>query len=289
MDWEAALNSVVVTPEGYRRPADIAYGLHVLRCSHSELGTLLRACDEAGNPGPDEYDYWNIGLYSGSKRSRPELELAFFWRFFMKRRDWFSPIRHQVKFQAVCPWGAKCESALWGQPDLPGFVWTASRTERGRAWWVGGIERRSTASPMSSELIAEVWHSLLSSYRYQYTCPELAVVVQETRRRKVGDCLAVSMLLAAEFNERAVEARVCTGLILGGVTGRIHAWVEAFDNGNWKSFDLSTAIHAKDFSLNEYADLCFGSLSNRVLRGRAEVLHSCGAEAFSVPLDFRVQ
>jgi hypothetical protein len=141
---------------------------------------------------------------------------------------------------------------------------------------------------VSSKLIAEVWHSTLERYRYQYTCPQLAIVVQETRRRRVGDCVALSTVLAAELQERGIQARVRSGFVWGGMTGRLHQWVEAIDtDGRWKVLDLSTAIHARDFAMADYAGFGFGSLSNRVIEGQTSVSHPCGGTTWQVALDLR--
>jgi hypothetical protein len=288
VNWELALSKVVVSPSGYRYPVDAAYGQQILRCSSSDVETLLAACRDVGYSDADGYDYWNFGLYSGSGKSRPELELVFFQRVFMKMRDWIAPIRHQIGFLATCPRGARCESDSWPQPDFPGFIWHPVELARGRAYWVGEIEQRGASSHVSSKLLTEAWHSTLDQYRYQYTCPELAVVVNETRRRGVGDCLALSTLLAAELHGQNIPARIHSGFLWGGTTGRAHRWVEAIDtDGGWKVFDLSTALHARYFAMTNYAEFGFGSLSNRVIRGQTSVQHPCGGTTLQVELDVR--
>lgn len=286
MNWEPALNKVVASPPNYRIPKDAAYGQAVLRCSSSEVISLLTAWREAGYSDPDRYDYWNIGLYSGSGRSRPELELTFFWRAYMGRRNWNALVRHQMAFQAVCPRGAACESNSWSQPEFSGFTWHLVELRKGHAYWAGEIEQRGVAAHVSSKLLTEAWHESLERYQFHYTRPELAVLVQETRRRRVGDCLALSTLLAAELDECGVPAKICTGFLWGRMAGRPHSWVEAVDtDGEWKPLDLSTAVHARDFSIRDYADFGFGSLSNRAVRGQASVSHLCGGDTVQVYLN----
>jgi len=286
VDWKQVLNNVVAVPPVYRNPVNANVGQFILRCSRSDLDALLVACGDAGYPNPDKFDYMNIALYSGSGNSRPETEMAFLRRVIMQRDDWGEPIRHKIGFQAACPQGASCESAVWCQPDIPGFTWIASKLEQGRAYWIGEIEQHAVASSVSSDLIAEAWHSALGSYRFHYTCRELALQVQETRRRGVGDCRALSALLAAELQTQGIETRIRNGFLFGGRRGRAHQWIEAIDtDGKWKVLDLSTAIHARDFALADYANIGFGSLSKRVIAGQASVAHLCGGGTLRVMLD----
>jgi hypothetical protein len=148
-------------------------------------------------------------------------------------------------------------------------------------------ERHGIAATVVSKLIVDAWQTTLQAYRFHYTCPELADVVSETMRRKVGDCTALSNMLAAEFREHGLQARVRGGFLWGGMTGSIHCWVEVVDSdGQWKVLDLSMAMLGRLFAMEEYAEFCFGSLSNRVIpvedSGNTTVSHRCGGEILEI-------
>jgi hypothetical protein len=292
MDWVPVLARVVVTPPGYRHPADAAYAQSILRCGKADVDMLFAACDEVLDSPLDRFDIWNTGLYSGSRRSRPELEMSYFRRFALRGGDWVAPIRHRVAFEAVCPRGDRCDSDTWPRPDIPGGTWHSSVLEQGRARWAGEVRRRGTTATVSSKLIAEIWRASLERYRFHFTCPALANAIPQTRRRGVGDCTALSLTLAAELGEHGLQARVRSGFLWGGTMGRVHQWVEVADSdAQWKVLDLSMALLADDFAMENYADFCFGSLSNRVIIAgdgdRTSVLHPCGGETLQVDLYIR--
>lgn len=292
MNWIPILTKIATTPCGYRYWVTADYAQNILRCSRADLEALFTAFNDAFGSAPDGYDVWNIGLYSGSRRTRPEIEMAHSRRIILGEGDWVTPIRHEVDFEAVCPRGALCDSDAWSQPDVPGAVWCAFELGRRRAHWMTRIEQRGAASTVVSGLIAEAWHASLERYRYQYTCPELAVVVAETQRRRVGDCTALSVMFATELRGRGVQANVRSGFFWGGMAGRVHQWVEAADcDGQWKVLDLSMAILARDFSIGTYGGFCFGSRSNRVIpvagSGRPSVSHPCGGTTLQVELGIR--
>lgn len=290
MNWAHALAKVVATPKEFHYVADRAYCRQILRCSEADADEFYAAWNEFSAITPDAYDYWNAGLYSGSRRSRPEIEVAQFRRNIAKNADWVGPLSHHVRFEARCPRGAMCDSDVWSRPDIDGFVWRDSRLARERASWAGEIEQRGAVLTVTSATAAEVWHATLGRYRYHYSCPELAAAIDETRRRGVGDCLGLSLMLAAELQEHGIEARVRGGFLWGGTTGRTHNWVEAADrDGRWKTLDLSMAVLARDFAMGDYGRFCFGSQSNRTIAvgesGNPGVSHPCGGTALRVPLD----
>lgn len=290
MNWAPVLARVELTPPGYRQLVGAAYAKSILRCSQSDLDALVATCGEAPGSRLDAFDVWNIGLYSRSRRSRPELEMSYFWRTVLKRGDWLEPIRHQVTFLAACPRGAACDSDSWSYPDVHGITWLDCVLRQGEAQWAGEVEQPGTTAIISSGLIARVWHASLERYRYHYTYPALAAVVQETQRRKVGDCTALSVMLVAELLDRGFRARVRSGFLLGGMAGRIHQWAEVADyDGHWKALDLSMALIGEIFSMKDYIDFCFGSISNRVISagesGKTAVSHRCGEDILSVKLD----
>lgn len=290
MNWAPVLARVELTPPGYRRLVGATYAKNVLRCSQADLDALVATCGEAPGSRLDAFDIWNIGLYSRSRRSRPELEMSYFWRSVLRRGDWLAPIRHQVTFLAACTRGTECDSDSWSYPDVQGITWRDRVLRQGHARWVGEVEQAGTTAIVSSKFIARVWHASLERYRYHYTYPALATVVQETRRRKVGDCTALSAMLAAELCDYGFQARVRSGFLLGGMEGRMHQWVEVADSdGHWKTLDLSMALIGKIFSMKDYIDFCFGSISNRVISagesGNTTVSHRCGENILSIKLD----
>ncbi|MFB6394221.1 transglutaminase-like domain-containing protein [Polymorphospora lycopeni] len=280
-NWGHALERVVRTPAAHRRPVDVAFVRAVLRCSDAELETL-RDIMGTGGETFDAFDVWNVGLYSGSRASRPELEMAYHRRLLTVDGDWTGPVDFRFTLAATCPSGGGCDSTLWSRPEITGARWTRSAVDRGSATWAGEVRQSGIRSTIRHRPVGALWRSAVESYRYHYTSPPLAAEVPTTRRRRVGDCTALSELLVAEFGAQGIPARTGDGFLFGGHTARVHRWAEVRDSdGVWKPLDLSMALLAGEFLPAGYREFCFGGLPNRLVHvsGEAGVMvrHRCRA------------
>jgi hypothetical protein len=288
VDWGPILEQVIRTPIGYQRPVDDVYLRRLLRCSENDLDALLRAYnDGAPSTEMDAFDAWNAGLYSGSRRSRPELEMAYLSRLLAPGRDWTEPIDITLSIGAQCPEGDRCTSADWRRPRLDGAVWLSASETPSEARWTARVTRHGRTTRILSTTVSEVWREFLDSYHFHYNHPELEKSAEVTRSRRAASCVGLSAALAATLTERAVTARTSSGFLWGGLNARDHQWVEIVDDdGGWKPLDPSLGLLAHRFLASKVADFCFGSQPSLVLPMRDQMLptaeHDCAGRVLEL-------
>lgn len=287
------LSVLVPTPPEYRVWIDGTRALKILRCSPEELEQLAHAglpCEEGRF---DKYDVWNLGLHSGSGRSRPELEMIFFGKGMpSSRAKWVSTHRYAVTASAQCPRGDDCPSSEWAVPALPDARWTGEDIRTGRAQWRGEVELSGRHATVLDLRVQDAWNDVITRYTFQFTPKRLAFEVDRTKVRKVGDCDALCRVLLRELLDLGISTELQPGYILGGERLRRHSWLTITDtDGRSKVLDPSMALLADMFFTPEYKAFCYGSVLNRVIRRAKEeppTLHPC-VEGTGIPYRFALR
>lgn len=206
-----------------------------------------------------------------------------FGRLVSIRNSWTDPIHYRISAEATCPHGTKCDSSEWVSPEIIGVHWYHATAGKAGARWVGTADLRGANATVLEIGIAQIWNRLLAEYRYHAMPRALSESPMTTARRGVGDCAAMSNLLAQLLIEQGVPAKVCAGYIAGGLSARVHHWVEATDrDGQPKTLDLSMAMLAPMFFSSKYAEFCFGSKLNQVMKvptGKSTMIrHNCRSQ-----------
>lgn len=281
--WGSIVRSIVPNTEHSWVTADKARG--ILRCSHEDLAALAGSGVTIKDNHFDEFDIWNIGLFSNSRRSRPELEMVSFGRLVSTRNSWTAPVRYWISVEATCPLGAKCESSVWIPPEIVDVHWSHAAASRVSARWVGAAHLRGDSASVLDAGILEVWNGMLDKYRFHYTHRALSQSTTATMRRGVGDCAGISRLFAQLLNEQGVQAKVSAGFLAGGLSARVHHWVEATDrDGGRKTLDISMALLSPMFFSPKYSAFCLGSKLNQVMTVPAVestmISHPCGSRTY---------
>lgn len=280
-DWAVAMSQVVCTPAGYEDWVPAGEALRILRCAESSLIDLVDTGLPTRDGRFDWCDAWNVGLYSGSGRSMPELEMKLFRRLLSAfNGDWHTPMRYLITVEAACPSGPDCDCGTWVCPDFVDASLTESTPGPGRRSWSGVVEASGVRVAIRSRVVTDAWNSVVRSYRYHFTRLELAKSVDQTRRRRVGDCVALTKLLQAELAKCGVEAWERHGYLLGWTTGHAHSWLEIRDiDGVVKPLDASLALLAGSFLNPGLVGFSLGCLMNRLIqireRGKVQVIHHC--------------
>lgn len=288
----AAFTRVVPIPSGHRRWIGKEEALGLLRCTPEELQSLLDAGLVTEDGRVEAHDTWNTGLYEGSERTAPEREMLVLRHLLSSRESaWVSPRRYTVKAHAVCPQAPDCPpSAGWALPRLPGVSWSGHQTGAGTATWQGEVTLTGTSSSVRDRGLHEAFQGLADSYRYHATPPLLARQTEATRARGVGECEALSRVLAQDLAAAGWRARLRAGHLLGGARTRRHYWVEVMDrDGEVKVLDPAMAILAERFFSPQYRRFCFGSLLNRMLPLAGEEDFQTRHEGPHGPVDVTVQ
>lgn len=313
-DWPRVLSRVVLVPEAERAATiPAAEAATMLRLSPGELDALTAAglpCVGAGDGRHYDYrDLYNVGLYSGTGRSRPEQALKMMLRFAsLPEQDLLSRRRWMVRMSATCP-ACRCSGSPAGswtvrQPDpAPAGGRTLSWEVRERVSGAiaeatpdflaeGVVEtvgsRCQVTSPVIRAVVAEFlarglrWHLLTSQQRRDL---ELA------HRAGITDCVIASRYLASKLTAIGIAASTCQGWMSGFVNSA-HTWLEVVDDdGVLKMVDVVLPGLAEMLSpgSESYRRLALGSFINRVIRADCAgdeplVVHRHGDETVDVDL-----
>jgi hypothetical protein len=267
MSLVETLGVVVPTPPEYRVLISEAEVLATLRCSPEELAELVAAGLPHEDGKFDYYDVWNLGLLSGSGRSKPEWIMFSFARALKSfRADWVSPRRYEIKGTALCPRAENCPSAEWATPALPSVQWQREDARCGRGEWHGQVEMRGSRATVLDPRVRGIWDRLTEQYRFHYTPVDLSDDVASTIRRRVGDCDALSHILLDELTALGIAAEIEPGYIFGGARLGHHSWLRIVDSdGESKTLDPAMALLADIFFTPEYRAFCYGSTVNRTI------------------------
>lgn len=287
MDWTDALHEVIRTPPEFQRRVSTNYAQTILLCTDTALRQLTSTTLALDDGQFDAFDIWNLAFYTRTGRSRPELEMKYFSLLLKPTDEWLIPRRYAVTVQANCRNGQNCQETHWYPPDIDGVVWHGVSASDGRSSWTGQARVTGHSGIIQSMRIRDLWSGCLQRYRFHYTCPDLALQSEQTRARMVGDCTALSLVLAEALDRSGYVSRVRYGYLFGGTSARQHSWVQVIDDdGRWKDLDLSMALLADRFYTPSYKDFCFGSSLNRLLRvpayGNKHAYHVCRGEQFDL-------
>lgn len=283
---EAAWSRVRPAPAPYQRWIDADAVSAVFRDSQA-----ARALSDMGLSMPDgrfeAFDVWNLALLSGTRRTRPELEMAYTARLFSEAS--VSNVSDVLlSASATCVRG--CSAGSWGTPTIvEGVSWQVDSDATGSRVWTGEHQLRAEVGSIGSARLRTTWSTIVDRFDFHYTQPELALDAALTLDRGVGDCTAISVLLSKLLARAGLRVRIRSGYLLGGLNSRPHQLVEAVDDdGMFKAMDATLAILAKGHLPSWLRDCCCGSRPARVLLdppGAAQTVpHSCpdGHEADAV-------
>ena len=306
--WRRSLMELRQTPERYDDQR-IGWGAarRILRCDDATLAELvdwgLPHREAAGVTDFGACDVMNLGLYSRSGRSVPELAERHLMRFAgAGATSWLEPRSWRVTLELRCRRGLDCAREPWRipLPDAHRFggstsPWRRSGGETLRASGVksaeldavtrGAIQR--VEAPAVRELYHEVLDHLLSGHwRYQYMPHSLRLDPTAAAANGTMDCVSTGLWMHRRCRELGIECRTRKGFILS-VPGVEHVWVEVRDDDSrWVVLDPvlgALALRAVGPSGRQFADFSLGSISNRILpwpRSAAEPIfgHPCPRE-----------
>jgi hypothetical protein len=277
-----------------------AEACRLLRCEQSAVAALVAA----GLPtfGPDgellrRCDVLNLGLYSGSGRTIPEVAEAHRVRFAREpRQSWVEPRAWELAIGLGCP-SERCSAGTWRlAPPCPerfgGEVreWPRSPFRLPPSRRIGatvlakGAEAEvedPEARRLFVELVAEIGAGRL---RYQYLPPAIRRDPEAALDAGVLDCMAASLLLGRRFEAAGIPTRTRQGMLLGAA-GIEHVWLEApAADGSWAPLDPVLAALVAGSGDRAFVEFAAGSVTNRLLpweldADQALFLHTCSPEA----------
>lgn len=298
--WDDVANSIEFIPASYSsktQPESVAQ--EMLRCEPADLDKLV----DAGLPFEyrlgvrhfDTNDLYNLGMYSKSSRTQPELAFRLLFRFasrpvddLLREKSWDFRLRLDCADCAgVAPWRLE-------EPDIVRFggrvaVVTAPAASSGSAEYAATVTTTGARTPVVSPELRRLTRDYLDAgYRWQMIPVAMQADYELVHALGATSCIAASLFLAERFRLAGYRAQAKRGWfcgVLGGALDLPHACVEVEDDdGALKTVDIAKAQLAARLSPNtgEFQELCLGSIYNKVIpstaTGNASFgYHECGS------------
>ena len=227
-----------------------------LRCTAADV---LQLCDKglahartASGPLFDPFDVMNLGRFSGTGTTVPELVARALLRFSSRPPDaWLGPKRWEITVTIPPAVGAgrACTVRL---PDYTsaGIVqsgetaWPRSAT-RTRSGYTVDVTVEGNYDPVRDRRAREVYDEVFADLRsgavnYQAVSESMRSSHWTAWRSGIADCMVTSRVLADRLRDAGVQARARRGFLLG-LVGSEHAWCEAYEDGRWKTIEVTLA------------------------------------------------
>jgi hypothetical protein len=299
-----ALNRFVTVPDDIAQyDTDVDTASRALRADPSAVAALAGAglphvVDPERGPLFDYDDVMNVGMFSGTGETVPELGLRFLMRFAAAApSSWYEPREWLVGIDPAGSLGPAAEGT--GRSVGPRIeVRTPDTTAAGLEvltrpcgegalpppypadLQTGGYElavrltgaRQTVTDPRAYEIWNDIVTPLAERKVTYQTVPErLRADHHRAWDLGIADCIVASKLLTERLRAAGLTARVRRGYLLG-LFGSDHAWCELEEDGVRKPLDpvfcfvARTGDKARGVKESpEFADACFGSRFNRLL------------------------
>jgi len=298
--WERVADSIEFIPAEYsslNQPESVAQ--EMLRCGPAEINRLVAAGlpfeERSGVLHFDLNDLYNLGMYSHTSKTQPELAFRMLFRFtgrpvdeLLRTKTWDFQVRLECADCAgEAPWrleepdiarfGGSIENVTAPAPGSSSAEYTATVTTTGALTPVVSPELRK----LTSEYLA-------AGYRWQMIPVPMQADYALVHELGATSCIAASLLLAERFRGAGYRAEAKRGWfcgVLGGALDLPHASVEVEDDdGKVKTIDIAKAQLAARLSASTgaFQELCLGSIYNKVIpstaSGNADLgYHDCGS------------
>lgn len=298
--WEEVANSIEFVPAKYSsmtQPESVAQ--EMLRCESMEIDTLVQAGlpfeYRSGVRYFDPNDLYNLGMYSNSSKTQPELAFRLLFRFagrpvddLLREKTWDFRVRLEcTECAGVAPWHLE-------EPDVARFGgrvegMTAPAAGSGSAEYAATVTTTGARTPVVSPVLRSLTREYLDAgYRWQMIPVPMQADYQLVHDLGVTSCIAASLFLAERFRTAGYRAQAKRGWftgVLGGALDLPHACVEVEDDdGSVKTVDIAKAQLAARLSpdTKEFQELCLGSIYNKVIPSTAAGnapfgYHECGS------------
>lgn len=300
--WEKVVNSIEFIPVEYSsktQPESVAQ--EMLCCEPTAIDRLVDAGlpfeHRSGVRHFDANDLYNIGMYSNSSKTQPELAFRLLFRFasrpvhdLLHTRSWDFRLQLAcVDCAGAAPWHVE-------EPDVVRFGGrlvrvTAPATSSGSAEYAATVITTGARTPVVSPVLRKLTREYLDAgYRWQMIPVPMQADYKLVHALGATSCIAASLFLAERFRAAGYKAEAKRGWfcgVLGGTLDLPHACVEVEDDdGALKTVDIAKAQLAARLSpdTGEFQDLCLGSIYNKVIPSTASGnapfgYHECGSQA----------
>ncbi|WP_307167022.1 hypothetical protein [Streptomyces rishiriensis] len=299
--WEKVAHSIEFVPVKYSsksQPESVAQ--EMLRCGSAEIDRLVAAGlpyeERSGIRHFDPNDLYNLGMYSNTAKTQPELTFRMLFRFagrpvddLLRTRIWDFQVRLECADCAgEAPWRLE-------EPDIARFGGsltdvTAPAPGSGSATYKATVTTTGARTPVLAPVLRRLTSEYLAAgYRWQMIPVPMQADYALVHELGATSCIAASLLLAERFRDAGYRAEAKRGWFCGVVGGALdlpHACVEVEDDdGRLKTIDIAKAQLAARLSAGtgDFQELCLGSIYNKVIPSTASGNaalghHDCGSQ-----------
>jgi hypothetical protein len=259
---------------------------------------LPHVVDPERGPLFDYDDIMNVGRFSGTGETGPELALRFLMRFVaMPSASWYQPRGWLVTVGAAAdPAAGKRITAGLGlrRPDYaaPGVrVLPSHEPDAGyrrpddeelqTAAYQVAVRLTGAAHVIADPAVRPIWDGVVEplvagEVGFQAVAEPLRRDHHRAWELGIADCIVASKVLADRLKAAGLQARVRRGYQLG-LYGSDHAWCELFEDGEYKPMDPLFSylgrVGAPELGLPpsaQFAEAAYGGRFNRLLPFVAE-------------------
>jgi hypothetical protein len=298
--WEKVADSIEFIPAEYSRksePEPVAQ--EMLRCDEAGIDRLVAAGLpfelRDGTRHFDLNDLYNLGMYSNTAKTQPELAFRMLFRFagrpvdeLLRTKTWGFRVQLECADCAgPAPWRLEEPTVDRFGGRLTGV--TAPEPGSGSARYAATVTTTGARTPVVSPVLRELTRDYLTAgYRWQMIPVPMQADFALVHRLGATSCIAASLLLAERFRAAGYPAAAKRGWfcgVLGGALDLPHACVEVQDDdGALKTIDIAKAQLAARLSAStgDFQELCLGSIYNKVIPSTASgnaplAHHECGS------------
>ncbi|MER6522069.1 hypothetical protein ABT246_35135 [Streptomyces sp. NPDC001553] len=300
VSWEKVADSIEFIPAEYSRktqPESVAR--EMLGCDPADIDVLVDAGlpfeDRSGVRHFDTDDLYNLGMYSNTATTQPELAFRMLFRFagrpvddLLKEKTWDFQVRMEcLDCAGVAPWHVE-------EPDVVRFGGRVADVRppepgAGSALYAATVTTTGARTPLRSPVLRQLVHDYLDAgYRWQMIPVDMQADHRVVHALGATSCIAASLFLAERFRAAGFRAQARRGWfcgVLGGALDLPHACVEVEDeDGALRTVDIAKAQLAARLpgDTGAFRDLCLGSIYNKVIPSTASgsaalARHACGS------------
>lgn len=277
---------------------DTATAAGALRTTPQAIARLATAgLPHRSSPDGPLFDYddlMNVGMFSRSGQTIPELGLRYLMRFAAGRAEsWFSKRRWRVTVRPRTRITADATESSGASPEVrvrvplsgpgvevelltPESPSTASHFTEVEGGFTCTVGLAGVRQHVADTNVTAVWQETLAplidgSVTYQTVSEAMRLRHEQAWQAGAADCVVASRILRDRLAAQGIPAVVRRGFLLG-VFGSDHAWCEAQVSGStWHldpifAFVATTGSRARGVRISpEFAQACFGSRFNRLL------------------------
>jgi len=299
--WESVAGAIEFIPAEYSdksQPESVAQ--EMLRCGSAEIDRLVAVGlpfeERSGIRHFDPNDLYNLGMYSNTSKTQPELAFRMLFRFasrpvddLLRTKVWSFQVRMECPdCSGEAPWRVE-------EPDIARFGGsladvTSPTPGSGSAQYSATVTTTGARTPVVSPELRRLTNDYLAAgYRWQMIPVPMQADYKLVHDLGATSCIAASLLLAERFRAAGYQAEAKRGWFCGVVGGALdlpHACVEVEDDdGRLKTIDIAKAQMAARLSADTgaFQELCLGSIYNKVIpstaSGNAPLgYHECGSQ-----------